>query len=140
MHDEIIDTDDRVIWAVDRGESGYVLLYNGENGVNADKANPDQTVWDYMIFTDQGILLGTSCSQASDQAHGPIFTLDSKIATDALVSMLDFLSDDADRYRVHMGPVPSSHDPYLFGEEVAAWAYLNDSVLSVTAVEFREGL
>lgn len=44
-------------------------------------------------------------------------------------SLLSFLLSDAEAYAHHMG-MTQPDDPYIFGEEIAAWAYSHDQSLT----------
>ena len=57
---------------------------------------------------------------------------DDQFMRDTMATALSFLANDADRYWSIMGPA----DPYSYGDQVAEWAYMNDSEIQDLECDF----
>lgn len=135
MLDNVIETPEHLVWALDGGESGYVILARG------DDSEYGRVGVDFTILSDMGYVLGSSLPDVTDKqkAGGPLSVsneLHSEYMIEALKSICSFLGAAAEKYTTH--DMQDRTDPEggdFFNLEVRAWAYQNDNEISLMGAE-----
>lgn len=112
-------TEDRAEYTTD----DFTLTVTHDDFYGGDKPR-----WIWVVTDSEDVVL-----TAGNDLHGH------GDAREMLASLADFLSADAEKYRRVMGPITDPHeDGYLFGEDVAAWAYDVSDELSLIGAELGE--
>lgn len=97
------------------------------------RTDPDgRDVYAWAVLNDDREVI------ASDREHDYVHTgCQGGDAHGALAALFNFLTADADAYSAHMGN-GEPDDGYLFGEDVAEWAYGVADELAMASVEISE--
>lgn len=138
MLDNVIETPEHLVWALDGGESGYIILARG------DDSEYGRVAVDFTILTDMGYVIGTSLPSVEDKlkAGKPISVsneLHSEYMLEALRAMCSFLGAAAEKYTTY--DMANKSDPEgddFFNLNVRAWAYQNDHEITSMGMDLGD--